>query len=68
VAAGDVVRAAKRAAHGVEDGRARARIVRERVVAMIVVFVDAVARMKWIIVGVGECVNIDGDYSDWLEG
>lgn len=46
MAAGDDVRAARRAANDMEVGRVRARTVRERVVAMTVVIVDAVASRK----------------------
>lgn len=61
VAAGDVVRTARRAMRDLEVGRARARFVRERVVAMMVVVRKVVARRKrkWKFIEGGECGNID---------
>lgn len=66
VAAGDVVRAARRVASGAGIGRARVSVTRERVVAMVVVVVDAVARRKWIVDEV--CGNTNAGCSDWLQG
>lgn len=66
VAAGDIVRAARRVASGAGIGRARVSVTRERVVAMVVVVVDAVARRKWIVDEV--CGNTNAGCSDWLQG
>lgn len=63
MAACEVVRAARRAVRGVEDGRARASIVSERVVAIVMLGGGAVARSK---VDSG-CGNSIGRCSDWLQ-
>lgn len=59
VADGIVVRVARKAVRGMEEGRARASIVRERAEAMVVDFKnDVVARIRVLGGGVGgECGN-----------